>query len=171
MQVVACQMRYWKLDGHTGKRIHGSGEDEEDKEDKAYRPHADVLVLCSVHMRRMTGNSAVQRPATELQELRGDIAKMIMFFDVRVLCGDWNMSLLLLIPHLPARGIPVNIAAWYPWMSRDETLPRIDSTAIFIIGPLDGCRKRFDASVFKIRGSGVPELPQGWKLMGKGHVR
>ena len=84
-----------------------------------------------------------------------------------MLCGDWNMSFLQVILQLRAPEIPVNIAAWCPWMPRSETLPRIVSTAIFIIGPLGGCRKRFYVPVFKLRGDGVPELPQGWKLMEK----
>ena len=126
-------MRYWKFDGHTDKRIHGSGEDEEDKDDKAYRPHADELVLCNVHMHRMTAKSAVLRPAKALKELWHGIANKSMFFEARALCGDWGMLLLQVIPQSRARVVPVNIPAWYPWMSRTEAQPRTHPTAIFII--------------------------------------
>ena len=53
----------------------------------------------------------------------------------------------------------------YPWKAPYERFTRIDSTAIFIVGPVSGCRKIYDASVLDIRGGGDEELPASWKLL------
>jgi len=53
----------------------------------------------------------------------------------------------------------------YPWKAPYERFTRIDSTAIFIVGPVSGCRKIYDASVLDIRGGGDEELPRSWKLV------
>ena len=75
------------------------------------------------------------------------------------------MALWQVIPELRARGLQVNLAAWYPWEAPYEQKTRIDSTGIFIIGPVLGIRKVYDASALDIRGGGEEDQPAGWQLV------
>ena len=64
--------------------------------------------------------------------------------------------------ELLARGIQVNLAAWYPWQMQFESVPRIDSEAIFIIGPCNGTRMIFDGSIL---GLDSPARAGTWSNM------
>jgi len=57
---------------------------------------------------------------------------MIQNFDVKVLMGDFNMALFLVIPELRSRGVTIDLAAWYPWKSA-EGVQMADSCGIFFI--------------------------------------
>ena len=75
------------------------------------------------------------------------------------------MALWQVMAELTARGLQVNLAAWYPWQAPCEAVTRMDSTAMFIIGPLVGCRKVYDESAIDLRGDGSEGLLADWKLM------
>ena len=63
------------------------------------------------------------------------------------------------MPELRARGVQVNLAAWYPWQKDGDTSVKMDSVAIFLIGPCAAVRRVFDPSVL---GIAAPELPLAW---------
>ena len=96
-----------------------------------------------------------------------ELAEAIMVFQVRIFGGDFNMALFCVIPEMRARGILVNIAAWFPWKSMPVGSTKIDSMGIFIVGPCQGCRKIFDAS--SILPSAVVSHAVGasWEVMYK----
>ena len=49
--------------------------------------------------------------------------------------GDFNMSLFKVVPELRSRGVPVQLAAWYPWRVEGEDEPTADSCGIFMCAP------------------------------------
>ena len=54
---------------------------------------------------------------------------------VQVLMGDFNMSLFKVVPELRSRGVPVQLAAWYPWRVYGSEEPMADSCGIFMCVP------------------------------------
>ena len=94
------------------------------------------------------------------------VAELIVRFGVRLLAGDFNMSLFAVVAELRRRGVCVNVAAWYCWLKAegdnpvtDRVLPPqdaklgdkdllIDSVGIFVIGPLQARRLPFYQNLF-----------------------
>ena len=73
------------------------------------------------------------------------------------------MQLFSAVAELRARGLQANLAAWYPWIKHLETVPRVDSCAIILIGPCEGIRMTYDCSVWGIE---APERPsRAWHYM------
>ena len=154
--IVSCRMRFFKF-----PLIEDTPEEE--------------LVVVSVHLHYQTAKKEVSNGAVSLAKFWDELAAYIVEFRGRILAGDFNMALWQVIPELRMRGLQVNLAAWYPFHAPFETATRIDSTAIFIVGPVDGIRKIFDASALGIspaqpsatdfRGGG--DMPAGWKLKEK----
>ena len=111
----------------------------------------DELTLMTVHMHFSfakkdfsgNGDGAGTDWANKWVKWWDELAEYIVKFKVRILTGDFNMALFRVKPELLARSIPANMVASY--MFRD-TLGKlkIDSTAIFIIGPLAGATILFD---------------------------
>ena len=154
--IVSCRMRFFRFPLE---------EDTLEEE----------LVVVSVHLHHMTAKKEVQNGAVSLVKFWDELAAYIVEFRGRILAGDFNMALWQVIPELRMRGLQVNVAAWYPFKAPYETTTRIDSTAIFIVGPVDGIRKIFDASALGIspaqpsatdfRGGG--DMPEAWRLKEK----
>lgn len=152
--IVSCHMRFFKFP---------LCEDIDQEE----------LVVVNVHLHYMTAKKEVSNGAEALSKFWDELAAYLVEFRGRILAGDFNMALWLVIPELRLRGLQVNLAAWYPWRAPFETTTRIDSTAIFIVGPVNGIRKCFDASALGIipaqpsaadlRGGG--SMPAGWQLV------
>ena len=78
---------------------------------------------------------------TTIKNFWDEVAENIVKFRVRILVGDWNMQLFCVILELRARGIHINLAAWYPFAPYKEEKPFIDSMGLFIIGPVSGIKK------------------------------
>ena len=125
-------MRYW----HCGEQTSDDGN---------LTPHD--LVVMNVHMNYMTANMKIKRADEAIKQFWDEIAGHIVEFRVRILAGDWNMQFFCVIPELRARGIHINLAAWYPFAPHIGQEPLIDSMGLFIIGPVDGIKKVFDYSV------------------------
>ena len=150
--VVACRMRYW---------LHGSGDEDENEQ----------LVVVNVHLNCNTAKQAItHKPAVALKKFWDELVEYIVEFRARMLVGDFNMALWLVIPELRARGLQVNLATWYPFRQDLEPYARIDSNAMFIIGPVVGIRKVHDVAALGllaldlgIRGGGVDY--SNWKLV------
>jgi hypothetical protein len=82
------------------------------------------------------------------------LATYIKKYNIRVLAGDFNMSLLCVVPELRRRQITVNIAAIFPWnciaenMKADSTRFKLDSCGVFIIGEASSIKLMSCPSVF-----------------------
>ena len=78
------------------------------------------------------------------------LAKYVLNYGVRFLAGDFNMSLLCVVAEMRARGFQITLAAWHPfYMERQEEM-FVDSCGLFVIGPWEGIRLRYDCSVLNI---------------------
>lgn len=140
--VVTCKMRFFRLHGGGGV--------------------LDELTLMNCHLHFMTAKKGVANASASFAGFWNEVADAIIEFRVRILVGDFNMALWCVVPELRARGLQVNLAAWYPWKHRNEAEPRMDSTAMFVIGPCAGAHKIF--GVETIRPSAVAEpAPKGWE--------
>ena len=58
---------------------------------------------------------------------------MLVRYDVKVLMGDFNMSLFRVIPEMRQRGLTIDLGAWLPWKGLPRGLPMADSTGIFMV--------------------------------------
>ena len=82
-----------------------------------------------VHLHNLLANN---KWPNKLAEFWGWLKCKIELWNVKVLMGDFNMSLFKVIPELRSRGVTVDLAAWYPWKS-PMGLPMSDSCGIFFI--------------------------------------
>lgn len=102
--------------------------------------------------------------------IHSDIVK----YGVRVLSGDFNMSVFKIAAELRDRGLLIDIAAIYPWYSTALKNFMSDSGAVFVIGgcvnvkPLfgyddfrDGGRARIPAPALRGRGDGPTNAADG----------
>ena len=107
--------------------LHGSGEEQEDG------VKSKELVVVNVHLHHMIAKKWVSEGSISLKNFRGELVDSIVEFGGRILAGDFNMALWQVMAELTARGLQVNLAAWYPWQAPGETVKRIDSFAMFMI--------------------------------------
>ena len=90
------------------------------------------------------------------------LAQSMVEYRPSFLCGDFNMALFSVVPELRARGFQINLAAWYCWKIDSVGRVQADSCGIFRIGPCQGIRMCFDASVFGIE---TPKLPSNCSMV------
>jgi hypothetical protein len=152
--VVTCKMRFFRLQRESDE-LHGGGG--------ATKPH-DEVSLMTCHLHHTTATKEISRqPAQVLSGFWDEVAAAINEFHVRFLSGDFNMALWQVVVELRARGVAAQLAAWYVHKSPGEEKPRIDSTAIFLIGPCVGIRKIFDASAISTSAVAEEPVPPAWR--------
>ena len=83
-----------------------------------------------VHMHNELANN-VHGPQ-KLEQFWDWLSEKIRIYDVKVLMGDFNMSLFRVIPELRSRGLVIDLGAWYPWKSLNGE-PMSDSCGIFFV--------------------------------------
>ena len=86
-------------------------------------------VVMVVHMHNVLANN---KWPTKLQEFWGWLALKVTRHGVRVLMGDFNMSLFRVIPELRSRGVNIDLGAWFPWKT-PLGQPMSDSCGMFFI--------------------------------------
>ena len=150
--IAACAMRHFALPAVAG--ASGDGPDAASQRS---------LTMMSIHMHHATCKKNVAGGATSLALLWDEVVESIMKYEVRVLGGDFNMALWLVAPELRARGLNVNLAAWYPWQKIGAPTPAIDSCAIFLIGPSASIRTVFDAATIIDDAREETDRPKGWQ--------
>ena len=148
IMIASAKMRYFK--------IRGGGEDEDEAED------IDEIKICNAHLHCRTAKKDLEQGSRACKRFWDLLASYLVSFGPRYLCGDFNMALFCVVPELRARGFQINLAAWYCWQSHLEQHVRADSCAIFRLGPCQGIRMCFDASVF---GLPSPELPPNCSMV------
>ena len=148
IMIVSLKMRH--------VRIRGSGDHNADARDE------DELRIANVHLHCRTAKRDVLGGGKAAKKWWDILARYLAEFSPTYLCGDFNMALFCVVPELRARGFQINLAAWYCWEQmfagqKDfEAGTKADSCGIFRIGPCNGVRMCFDASVF---GMQSPTLP------------
>ena len=136
IMVVQFHMRFWKLRGGGGGAQEGEREG---------------LVTMNVHMHHALAKKEVKDPGRQLLDFWDELATYIVKYGVRVLGGDFNMALFCVVPELRARGVAINLAAWYPWKHELSDAVSIDSEALFIIGPTYGARMVYEPSILGLQ--------------------
>jgi hypothetical protein len=154
IMIASAKMRYFKFRG--GGEIR-SGEDHVHEADDL-----DEITICNAHLHARTAKRDLLQAAAAYKNFWDVLARYLVEFGPRYLCGDFNMALFSVVPELRARGFLINLAAWYCWQNQHEEHVRADSCAIFRIGPCHGIRMCFDASAF---GLTSPELPPNCSMV------
>ena len=119
------------------RRRSGSGRAEAYSRCLIARVHLDINVgflgkthvVMVVHMHNVLANN---KWPTKLQEFWGWLALKVTRHGVRVLMGDFNMSLFRVIPELRSRGVNIDLGAWFPWKT-PLGQPMSDSCGMFFI--------------------------------------
>ena len=106
IMIASAKMRCFKLRG-GGDELRGGGDDDDPQEDK------DDIVICNAHMHALTTQTRLIQGSTKYKDFWDDLAKYLVYFQVRYLCGNFNEALFCVVPELRARGFQINIAAWY----------------------------------------------------------
>ena len=144
IMIASAKMRFWKT---RGSGAAGS-DDQED---------LDELTFANVHMNYKTAKKELHSGSEQYKRFWDTLARYLAQFRPRVLCGDFNMALFLVVPELRARGFQINLAAWYPWQAQHESAVRVDSCGIFLLGPCEGVRLCYGISAFGLEGPDLPE--------------
>ena len=119
------------------RRRSGSGRAEAYSRCLIARVHLDINVgflgkthvVMVVHMHNVLANNKWPK---KLQEFWDWLALKVTQHGVRVLMGDFNMSLFRVIPELRDRGVNIDLGAWFPWKT-PMGMPMSDSCGIFFI--------------------------------------
>ena len=136
-------------------------EEDEARGDERYDP--TTISLMQVHLHHLTAKKEVGDGARALATFWNEMAEAIMEFKVRIFSGDFNMALFQVVPEMRARGVAVNLAAWYPYQVPGEQGPRIDSMGVFLVGRCAGVRRIFNPSVISPSAVAEGPLPPAWK--------
>ena len=119
------------------KRRSGNGRAEAYSRCLIARVHLDINVgflgkthvVMVVHMHNVLANNTWPK---KLQEFWDWLASKVTQHGVRVLMGDFNMSLFRVIPELRSRGVNIDLGAWFPWKT-PLGQPMSDSCGMFFI--------------------------------------
>ena len=119
------------------RRRSGRGRAEAYSRSLIARVHLDINVgflgkthvVMVVHMHNLLANN---KSPTKLQEFWDWLALKVTQHGVRVLMGDFNMSLFRVIPELRDRGVNIDLGAWFPWKT-PMGMPMSDSCGMFFI--------------------------------------
>ena len=83
-----------------------------------------------VHMHNELANNV--HGQQKLEQFWDLLSEHIRIYEVKVLMGDFNMSLFRVIPELRSRGAVFDLGAWYLWESL-KGKPMSDSCGIFFV--------------------------------------
>ena len=71
---------------------------------------------------------------------------------MRILAGDFNMSLWVVAREMRQRGLQITFAAAFAWAQPGSSQAKSDSCGMFLIGPAAGAKLSWGPSAFGIRG-------------------
>ena len=74
---------------------------------------SDILTVASVHMHSRTAKKDTDAKKTVYDVFWNLLAQYILRYEVRIMGGDFGMSLFCVIPELRARSFQINLAAFY----------------------------------------------------------
>ena len=143
VMAVTFKMKNWYLIDRSDSRGRGEQSASSGQTDGGGIDDSLTLMTVHIHFSFAKKQGGCKDWATKWATWWDKLAEYIVKFKVRILTGDFNMALFRVIPELRARSIPANITAAYMFKN-SLGLTKIDSTAIFIIGPLAGATLLFD---------------------------
>ena len=104
------------------------------------------LVVANVHLHRYTAKK-FHGFAASFDRFWDELSALVLKHQVRILAGDFNMSLWEVVPQLRRRRIQVQMAAWFPWYDNMGQV-KGDSCGIFLIGEAAAIKPLHGPSVF-----------------------
>jgi hypothetical protein len=113
------------------------------------RPLANMtrLVHANVHMHNQTAKKAKGFDEAHNNFWR-ELFELIQRFDVRILSGDFNMSVFLVVSKLRQMGLIIDVGAIYAWRCQANGELRSDSCGIFLIGGCRSMKLQYDIGAF-----------------------
>ena len=110
-----------------------------------------MVIVCNCHFHHMTAKKAKGFSKSHVQFL-DELASTIVEKGVRILAGDFNMSLWIVAREMRQRGLQITIAAAFAWAQPVPSQVKSDSCGMFLIGPAAGTKFLWDPSAFGIPG-------------------
>ena len=111
---------------------------------------SDILPVANVHMHSRTAKKETKAPKETTKRFWDLLAQYVLRYGVRIMAGDFNMSLFCVVAEMRARGFQINLAAWYPFYMTYQEQMFVDACGVFFIGPWQGVRLIYDCSLFDI---------------------
>jgi len=99
---------------------------------KEPRHNMTATVVANVHLHHNTAKKA-KGFSQSWTTFWIELADLIRKYSVRILTGDWNMSLFQVVPCLRQQGINLDVAALYGYAEGAQQL-KLDSCGVFIVG-------------------------------------
>ena len=97
------------------------------------------MSVCNCHFHNLTAKKATG--FAESHTLFWDeLASTIVEHSVRILAGDFNMSLWVVAREMRQRGLQITIAAAFAWAEPGASEAKSDSCGIFLVGPATSAR-------------------------------
>ena len=93
-----------------------------------------MVSVCNCHFHRLTTKKAKGFASSHTQ-FWDELASTIVEHSVRILAGDFNMSLWVVAREMRQRGLQITIAAAFAWAELGAGEAKSDSCGIFLLGP------------------------------------
>ena len=124
------------------------------------------VVVCNCHMHHLTAKKHTGF-ADSHKQFWGELSSTIVEHQVRILAGDFNMSLWVVARELRQRGLEVHFAAGFAWAEQGSPVVNSDSCGLFLIGPVASTKPMWGPRVFtSAMAEDDPELPRFVKGQG-----
>ena len=105
------------------------------------------VVVCNCHFHHLTAKRH-KGFVTSHTQFWDELASTIVEHRVRILAGDFNMSLWVVAREMRQRGLQITIAAAFAWAEPGASEAKSDSCGIFLLGPVTSTRLLWGPSVF-----------------------
>ena len=148
---IECLKWYWHLDGTYRK--HGTRKPARTRvlitEITWRRRTAQMSTLrhANVHFHHETAKKGSGLAAAHAQFFE-NLHQMLVEHEVRIMSGDFNMSVFQVVSILRRMGLIIDTAAIYPWRKENQESCVSDSSAIFLIGGCQNIILKFNQSSF-----------------------
>jgi len=106
-----------------------------------------MVSVCNCHFHHLTAKKAKGFASSHTQ-FWDELASTIVGHSVRILAGDFNMSLWVVAREMRQRGLQITIAAAFAWAEPGASEAKSDSCGIFLLGPAASTQLLWGPSAF-----------------------
>jgi hypothetical protein len=147
----------WNLHMDRAYKVHGTTHHARSRflvaKIRWRRPQSSMkeLTIANVHIHYKTAkkDTGFSNAHAEIFNL---LCSDILEYGVRILSGDFNMSVFKIAAELRDRGLLIDIAAIYPWFNTTSEQFMSDSGAVFVIGGCVDVKPKFGYEYFRDGG-------------------
>ena len=93
-----------------------------------------MVSVCNCHFHHLTAKKAKGFASSHTQ-FWDELASTIVEHSVRILAGDFNMSLWVVAREMRQRGLQITIAVAFAWAELGASEAKSDSRGVFLLGP------------------------------------